>query len=160
MEQLHSTQISQQARQELLIQAAHRWAAQGGNGKASLTLVVGPSTLNANGAVVFDANAQPSGTADISADHLDAFTAAITGAYPELAQNIAQIETELSPYLSATDTGGQVVNVHVVYGKPGVMVNGSRKADMPPIDWSTLENPPAPVAQAPGDGSGAAAPGP
>lgn len=160
IEKLHGTQISQQARQELLIQAAHHWAAQGGSGKASLILVVGPSTLNANGSVVFDSNAQPSGTADVTADHLDAFTAAITGAYAKLAPNIAQIETELSPYLSATDTGGQVLNVHVVYGKPGIMVNGSRKADMPPIDWNTLENPPSPVAQAPGDGSGAAAPGP
>jgi hypothetical protein len=160
MDQMHSGQLSQQARQQLLVRTAHQWAAAGGNAKASLNLVVGPTTLNASGAVVFDATAQPGGTATVSADHLDAFTAAITNAYPELAQSIAQIETQLSPYLTTTDAGGQVLNMQVVYGKAGVVVNGSRKADMPPLDWTKLENPPAPVPVASGDGSGAATTGP
>jgi hypothetical protein len=157
MEQLHNPQISEQAREQLLIATSHRWAERGGNGKSSVTMVLGPTTLSANGAVVFDANAQASGTADITADHLDAFTAAIVNAYPQLQPEITQIEAQLSPYLTATDTGGQVLNMHIVYGKPGVLINGSRVADMPTIDWEALENrPSAPVPQAPGDGSGAA----
>lgn len=159
MNQLHTPQLSQDDRQKIIIQAAHAWAAQGGSGKIGLSLAVGPSTLNANGSVLFDNNAQPSGTADAAADHLDALTAAITNAYPQVQQSVVNIEAQLSPYLTTTDAGGQMLNVHVVYGKPGVLVNGTKKADMPPLDWAKLENPPAPpapVVQAPGDGSGAA----
>lgn len=141
-----------------VIEALHTWAEQGGSGKAGIVITLGPSTLNASGAVAFGANAQPSGTADVTADHLDSFTAALVNAYPHLQQSIANIEGQLSPYLATTGAGGQVLTVHVSYGKPGVLVNGTRRMDMPPLDWSALENPPAAVPQAPGDGSGAAAP--
>jgi hypothetical protein len=160
MDQLRSQDLSERDRGELVLHATHDWAAQGGNGKANLTLTLGPSTLNAAGAVAFDAKAQPSGTADVTADHLDALTSALINAYPQLQQSIVTLEAQLSPYLTTTDVGGQVLNVHIAYGKPGVLVNGERKADMPPIDWAALENPPAPVPQAPGDGSGAASTAP
>jgi len=159
MQQLHTPQLSEQDKRKLVVQAAHNWAENGGNGKASMNVALGPSTLNAGGTVAFDANAQPNGTADVDANHLDAFTTSLINAYPQLQQSIVNIEAQLSPYLATTDAGGQVLNVQVAYGKPGVVVNGTRKADMPPLDWATLENPPAPVApvvQAPGDGSGAA----
>jgi hypothetical protein len=145
---------------KIIVQNLHNWALQGGTGTAGLTLAIGPSTLNANGNLAFDANAQPNGTADITADHLDAFTATLTGAVPQLQEDISSAEAVLSPYLSTTAAGGQVLNAHVVYGKAGVLVNGARKADMPPLDWAALENPPAPAVQAPGDGSGAASTGP
>jgi hypothetical protein len=163
VQQLHAPQLSEDDKRKLVVQAAHDWAAKGGSGKANLTLAVGPTTLNAAGTVAFDANVQPNGTANVTADHLDAFTTALTNAYPQLQQSVVNIEAQLSPYLTTTDEGGQVLNVQVAYGKPGVVVNGTRKADMPPLDWAALENPPAPaapVAQAPGDGSGAASAGP
>lgn len=163
MDQLRAPQLSEPDRRKILIETAHGWAAHGGSGQAGLTVALGPTTLKAKGAVTFDAAAQPSGTADVTADHLDAFTAALTNAYPRLQQGIATVETQLSPYLATTSASGQALAVHVVYGKPGVMVNGSRKADMPPLDWTALENPPAQPAlppQAPGDGSGAALPSP
>jgi hypothetical protein len=157
---LNPPQIETQDRTRLVIQTLHDWAAQGGSGKANLTLVVGPSTLTASGNMTFDAGAQPNGTADVTADHLDALTTALTAAYPRMQQSIANLEAQLSPYLATTDASGQVLTVHLAYGKPGVLVNGSRTANMPPLNWAALENPPAPPAQAPGDGSGAAAAGP
>lgn len=145
---------------KILVQGLHNWALQGGNATAGLALAVGPSTLSATGNLAFDTDAQPNGTADINADHLDAFTAELTSAIPQLQQNINIAEGVLSPYLSTTTAGGQVLTAHVAYGKAGVVVNGGRKADMPPLNWDRLENPPAPPAQAPGDGSGAASAGP
>ena len=59
---------------KFLTDALHGWASQGGSGTASLSLTEGPTTLNANGTVKFDANAQPTGTADVTANHLDALT--------------------------------------------------------------------------------------
>jgi hypothetical protein len=162
-QQLRAPQLSEDDKRKLVVQAAHDWAAKGGSGKAGLALALGPTTLNASGTVAFDANVQPNGTANVTADHLDAFTTALTNAYPQLQQSVVNIEAQLSPYLTTTDAGGQILNVQAAYGKPGVVVNGTRKADMPPLDWSALENPPAPatpVAQAPGDGSGAASTGP
>jgi hypothetical protein len=140
---------------KLLANALHDWATQGGNGTASLSLTEGPTTLNASGTVKFDANAQPTGTADITADHLDALTAAIATAYPQAQDGINQAEARLAPYLSASSAGGQQLNIQATYGSGGVMVNGAKVAEMPPLDWSLLTSP-AP-AQAPGDGSGAAA---
>ncbi|GLR65721.1 hypothetical protein GCM10010909_03990 [Acidocella aquatica] len=144
-------------RGKIMLQAARAWAAGGGNASASLKLVAGPSTLNASGNVKFDAKAQPSGTADVTADHLDAFSAAITGAYPQTQDRISAIQAQLSPYLSSSDSGGQTLGMHVVYGAGTVAINGEKVSDLPPIDWDALENPPAPTPQAPGDGSGAAA---
>jgi len=145
---------------KIVVQNLHNWALQGGTATAELRLAVGPSTLNANCTLAFDANAQPNGATDITADHLDAFTATLTSAIPQLQQDISGAEAALSPYLSATAAGGQVLTAHVAYGKAGVLVNGARKADMPPLDWAALETPPAPAPQAPGDGSGAASTGP
>jgi hypothetical protein len=145
---------------KILIENLHNWALQGGTGTAGLTLAVGPSTLNVNGNLAFDGTVQPNGTADITADHLDAFTATLTSAVPQLQGDISSAEAVLSPYLSTTAAGGQVLNAHVAYGKAGVLVNGERKADMPPLDWAALENPPAQAVQAPGDGSGAGSTGP
>ena len=144
-------------RGKIALQAVQGWASQGGNANASLTLAIGPSTLNASGAVKFDAQAQPAGTADVTADHLDAFSAAIAGAYPRMQDSISMIQARLSPYLSATPADGQALNMHVVYGAGSVSINGQKVSDMPPINWNALENPPAPTPQAPGDGSGAAA---
>jgi len=139
-------------RRKITFTALHDWAAAGGNGKLSITMQVGPSTLNADAAVQFDANVQPSGTADLTADHLDAFSAAVTASYPQVQDNVNQIEAELSPYLSTTNDAGQVLTIHLIYGNGGVSINGQKVSDMPPVDWDLLENPPA---TAPGDGSGA-----
>ena len=128
---------------------------QGGKADGRLNLAVGPSTLNAGGDVSFDANAQPQGKADLTADHLDAFSAAITNAYPDAQNAVNEAQARLSPYLSSTDTGGQTLTMHVVYGIGAVNINGQKVSDMPPLNWDILENPPA---QAPGDGSGAASP--
>jgi hypothetical protein len=139
-------------RAKVVFSALHNWAAAGGNGSASIMLVLGPSTLNADASVKFDANVQPSGTADLTANHLDAFTAAILAAYPNVQNSVNQVEAQLSPYLSTTNDGGQILTVHVAYGSGGVSLNGQKVGDMPPLNWDMLENPPA---QAPGDGSGA-----
>lgn len=146
-------------RRKLVVQAVHDWAAQGGSAKAAINLVVGPSALDGAGTVKFDANAQPSGSGDVTANHLDAFSAAIARSYPQLQGPISAIEAELSPYLSSSDTGGQTLAVHATYGAGAVSINGQKVADMPPLNWANLENPPPPPpvpAQAPGDGSGAA----
>jgi hypothetical protein len=142
-------------REKIVFQALHDWAAQGGKADGQLNLAVGPSTLNAGGDVGFDAKTQPQGKADITADHLDAFSAAITNAYPDAQSVINEAQARLSPYLSSTDTGGQTLTMHVVYGSGAVNINGQKTSDMPPLNWDLLENPPA---QAPGDGSGAATP--
>jgi Uncharacterized protein conserved in bacteria (DUF2125) len=149
----------QPADRKLLVQAAHDWAAHGGRASGSVSLAVGPSTLNADGALKFDAATQPAGTANVTADHLDAFSGAITSAYPQLQDEVNTIQARLSPYLSSTDTGGQTLALHVAYGGGTVNVNGKQASTLPPLDWATLENPPAPLPvppQAPGDGSGAA----
>jgi hypothetical protein len=143
------------ARDKLAIQFLHDWAAAGGSGKLGLTLNVGPSALTASGNVGFDANVQPSGAADVNATHLDALSAAITTAYPQVADTITAVQAQLTPYLSTSAADGQVLKLHVDYGKPGVVVNGQNLTSMPPLDWDALENPPPPPAQAPGDGSGA-----
>jgi hypothetical protein len=163
LQQLDTSQQSVQGRNKMLLQILHGWASQGGNAKANLQLAIGPTTLNAGGSVVFDSNAQPSGTAAITADHLDSFTAALTTAYPPLQQSIAGIEGRFSSYLTTSADSGQTLNVHVTYGKDGVLVNGTKQADMPPLDWNALENAPVSgttpaIPQAPGDGSGAASP--
>ena len=142
-------------REKIVFQVLHGWAAQGGKADGRLNLAVGPSTLNAGGDVSFDANAQPQGKADLTADHLDAFSAAITNAYPDAQNAVNEAQARLSPYLSSTDTGGQTLTMHVVYGIGAVNINGQKVSDMPPLNWDILENPPA---QAPGDGSGAASP--
>lgn len=142
------------AQSKLALQSLHDWAAQGGNADASLTLVLGPTTLNAGGSVKFDANAQPSGAASLTADHLDALTAAITNAYPQTQDDINNIEAHLSPDLSSSATGGQTLTLQVTYGNGSATVNGQTHP-LPPINWNQLENPPTP---APGDGSGAAIP--
>lgn len=150
---------SPQDQAKIAIQTLHDWAAGGGTGNASLTLMVGPSTLNASGNVAFDANVQPSGTAILTANHLDAFTTSLTNSYPQIQDDINNAETQLSPYLSTTNADGQILTIHAAYGKTGYIVNGTKITDMPPLDWDKLENPPAPPApQAPGDGSGAATP--
>lgn len=140
-------------RSKIALGLVHEWAAARGSANGSLILTVGPSTLKAGGNVKFDANAQASGTANVSANHLDAFSAAITNAYPQMQGPVNQIEARLSPYLSSSDAEGQMLNMHIAYGSGTVTVNGAKVSDLPPIDWNNLLNPPA---QAPGDGSGAA----
>lgn len=145
--QLQATPADDRAtRRKLAVQELHDWAANGGSGSASLTATVGPMTLNASGTLGFDANVQPNGKAEVNANHLDAFTSALTDAYPNLQGAIAVIEAHLSPYLSTTPTGGQTLTLHVTYGKPNVTINGQPVAPMPPVDWTRLEAPtPAPV---------------
>ncbi len=147
-----------EGQEALLIPVIHKWAEAGGNGKLALNLLLGPSAIKAGGSLAFDANLQPTGTADLSADRLGAFTTALTNAYPALADDVAQAEAELSPYISNTPQGGQTLTLHVAYGAGSVSINGQKVAPMPPLDWNALENPPP--LQAPGDGSGAASPAP
>ena len=137
----------QNGRQKLTLQEMQDWAAHGGHGNFGTRLAIGPSTLKASAAVRFDASAQPSGTASLTADHLAAFAGAVVNAYPMAQNDVDQLEAMLSPYISATGPGGQTLNMHVAYGAGGVMINGHKVADMPPVDWTTLEN--APVAHPP-----------
>ncbi len=146
------------ARHKIVFSALHDWAAQGGSAAGGITLAVGPSTLNANGAVKFDANVQPEGTANVTMDHLDAFSAALSQAYPKLQGAVALLQAQASPYISASATSGQTLNMRVAYGNGAVNINGQKVRPMPPLDWNALENPAPPLpppAQAPGDGSGA-----
>ena len=146
-------QTDENAKTQLLVNAAHGWAKQGGNATAALSVTLGPSTLNASGDVKFDANAQPSGQAEVTANHLDALTSAIAAAYPSTQNDINQAEAQLAPYLSADRDNGQVLNIHATYGASGVMVNGQKMADMPPLDWNELTSLFTP--QASGDGAAA-----
>jgi hypothetical protein len=141
VEQLRTVPEDTAAQQQLIIPIIHQWASQGGSGSISLGLAIGPSTAKADAAVKFDANLQPNGTADLTADHLDEFTATITAAYPQFQQQTAQAEALLTPYITTTDQGGQTLGINLAYGSPGVTINGTKVADMPPVDWTTLENP-------------------
>ncbi len=129
--------------QKLLAPLVHQWAVQGGNGAVTVNAVVGPSTLAADAAVAFDANVQPAGTANLTADHIDEFTGALTAAYPALQAYVLQGEAMLSDYISSTDQGGQTLAMHAMYGAAGVMVNGKKISEMEKLDWTALENPPA-----------------
>ena len=131
-------------RRQLLAPRLRAWAAGGGNGTLSAAVTVGPTTANAGGTVKFDANVQPEGTADLTADHLDQLTAALTDAYPQLQEAIAGLEARLSPYLTSSDQGGQSLALHAVYGAGAVTINGQKAGAMPVLDWNALENP-APV---------------
>jgi hypothetical protein len=140
-------------RNKIIVDAVHGWAAQGGQASGHASLAIGPSTLNAAGTIGFDKTVQPDGMASLTADHLDAFTGAITHAYPSLQPTVDAQEARFSPYLTSTPAGGQVLQMNVTYGAGSVTVNGQKGGDLPPVDWTTLANPPA---VAPGDGSGAA----
>jgi hypothetical protein len=130
------------AQQKLIMPVIHKWAAQGGNGSASLALTIGPTVANADGNIKFDANLQPEGTANVTATHLDQFFATITNAYPQLQADAAQIQAQLTPYLTTTTQDGQTLTVHTTYGNGTVTINGQKAADLPPVNWTTLENPP------------------
>lgn len=143
--------------QKLLVPVIHDWAAAGGSGNMNLTSVVGPTTISSDAAVKFDQNLQPEGNADLTADHLDQLFAALTNAYPAFQNDVAQVEAELSAYITASGQGGQTLAMHVTYGNGAVNINGQKTAPLPPVNWTALENPPPPPAQAPGDGSGASA---
>jgi len=143
--QMRATQYDAQAQQKIVIPIVHQWAAGGGSGSFTTTLAIGPSTAQAGATVKFDANLQPNGTANLTADHLDAFTAAVTNAYPQIGPTIAQMEAQLTPYFSTTPTAGQTLTMNATYGNGAININGTKVAPMPPLDWSTLENPPAPV---------------
>jgi hypothetical protein len=130
------------AQQRIIMPVIHKWAAQGGNGSATLALTIGPTTANADGAIKFDANLQPEGTANLTANHLDQFLATITNAYPQLQADAAQIQAQLTPYLTTTTQDGQTLAIHTTYGNGAVTINGQKAADLPTVNWTTLENPP------------------
>jgi len=131
------------AQQKIVMPIIHQWASQGGSGSLAVTLAIGPSTASADAAVKFDANLQPNGTANLTADHLDEFTSAITSAYPQVADTISAVEAELTPYISNSNQTGQTLTIHATYGNGAVNINGTKVAPLPPVDWNTLENPPA-----------------
>ncbi len=144
----------QDAQMKLLAPVVHDWAAKGGSGDASFGAVIGPSTLNTAGSLKFDAKVQPEGTGDLTADHLDQFFAAVTSAYPDVQSTVAQTEAQLSAYITTTPQSGQKLTLHAVFGNGVVNVNGQKAADLPPVDWNALANPPP----APAPDSGAASP--
>jgi hypothetical protein len=141
-DQLRADAKDEVAQQKLIMPIVHQWAAQGGNGNLTLKLAIGPSIARADGAIKFDANIQPEGTANLTADHLDQFTAAITAAYPQVADTIAAAEAQLTPYITTDPQTGQTVTMHATYGAGAVSINGKTVAPLPPLDWTTLENPP------------------
>jgi hypothetical protein len=133
------------AQQKIIMPVIHQWASQGGTATTGLNLAIGPSTASADAAVKFDANLQPTGTANLTADHLDEFTTAITTAYPQFAPAIAGVLAQLTPYITTTTQTGQTLTMHAIYGTTsGVTINGTKITDMPPVDWTTLENPAPP----------------
>ena len=148
-----------QAQMKLVVPVVHDWAAKGGNGDFSLGAVVGPSTFNSGASVKFDAKVQPEGTADLTADHLDQLFAVITNAYPEVQSTVAQGEAQLSPYITTTPQSGQKLTMHAVFGNGTVSVNGQKTADLPPLDWNALANPPPASPPAPDAGSAGDVPG-
>jgi hypothetical protein len=153
--QLKAVPLSDQAdQQKLLVPVIHNWAAAGGSGSITLGSIIGPTTMASDAAIKFDQNLQPEGNADLTADHLDAFFAAVTNAYPALQNQVAAIEAQLTNYITATDSGGQTLAVHMTYGGGAVTVNGQKVAPLPAVDWTTLENPPPPMAQGAGTASG------
>ena len=152
-DQLKAAGTDEVAQQKLLIPIIHQWASQGGAGSLGLTLAIGPSTASTDAAIKFDANLQPEGTANLTANHLDAFSNAITTAYPQIAGTIAAAEAQLTPYITTDPTSGQTLTMHATYGAGAININGTKIAPLPPIDWTTLENPP-PAAVPPAASSG------
>jgi hypothetical protein len=152
-DQIRAAQHDTIAQQKLVVPIIHQWASAGGSGSIGLTLAIGPSTASANAAVKFDANLQPEGTANATANHLDQFTAAIVNAYPQLQDNIAAAEAQLTPYITTTGPSGQTLTIHTTYGAGAVTINGTKVTTLPNINWTTLENPtPAPVPATPSPG--------
>jgi len=152
-DQLKAAGADEAAQQKLVIPVLHQWASQGGAGRLGLTLAIGPSTASTDAAIQFDANLQPQGTANLIASHLDAFTNAVTSAYPQIAGVIAQGEAQLTPYITTDPTTGQTVTMHATYGAGSISINGTKIAPLPPLNWTTLENPP-PAAVPPPSSSG------
>jgi hypothetical protein len=140
-DEMRTTQYDPQAQQKIIVPIVHQWAAGGGTGSFATTLAIGPSTANAGATIKFDANLQPNGTASLTASHLDQFTAALTTAYPQIAPTIAQAEAQLTPYISTTPASGQTLTLTATYGNGAVTINGTKVAPLPPLDWSSLENP-------------------
>ncbi|WP_298281063.1 DUF2125 domain-containing protein [Acidocella sp.] len=161
-QQLRANQ-NEAAQEQLLLTTLHGWALAGGSGSLHTNIVLGPTTLDASGTVKFDDSAQPSGQASLTANHLDALAAQLTQSFPDTQDDIKQAEAQLSPYLTTTSQDGQLLTLHATYGKTGVILNGQNIADMPPLDWNALLNPPADdngglAIPAPDAGSGAASP--
>jgi hypothetical protein len=153
LDQIRAAQHDPVAQQKLVMPIVHQWASQGGNGSISLNLTVGPSTASSDAAIKFDANLQPEGTANLTADHLVEFTAAITAAYPQVQDTISAAEAQLTPYIATTPQTGQTLTIHATYGAGAVNINGTKITDLPPVNWTTLENPPpaaAPATSPPG----------
>jgi hypothetical protein len=148
LDQIRAAEHDPVAQQKLVMPIVHQWASQGGNGTVSLNLAIGPSAASSDAAIKFDANLQPEGTANLTADHLDEFTAAITAAYPQVQDTISTAEAQLTPYIATTPQTGQTLTIHATYGAGAVNINGTKVTDLPPVNWTTLENPPP--AAAPG----------
>jgi hypothetical protein len=133
---------------KIMEQVGHEWATAGGSGSFTLNAVVGPTTANLGGTLKFDSAQQPQGTADLSANHLDALSSAILDAYPQTQDSINQAQAHLSPYLSTTDADGQVLTMHLTYGNGAINLNGQQVAPLPPLNWNYTPPPrPAPVSQ-------------
>lgn len=137
-QQMRAAQYDPKAQQKIAIPIIHQWASGGGSGSFATTLAIGPSTANAGASLKFDANLQPTGTANLTANHLDAFTAAITNSYPQIGPTIAQAEAQLTPYISSSPSGGQTLTIAATFGNGAVNINGTKVAPLPPLDWDTM----------------------
>ncbi|MDE8348479.1 MAG: DUF2125 domain-containing protein [Acidocella sp.] len=146
LNKLRAMQTDPVAEQKLLMPLVHEWAVGGGNGSINLAITIGPSAAAADAALKFDANLQPTGTANLTALQVDAFTSAITNAYPSTQDSMAAAQALLSPYLTTSPTDGQSLALHAIFGNGTVSLNGQKVADMPPVDWNALENPSTPPA--------------
>ena len=132
-------------RRKLLVPRLKSWAAAGGNASFSADATVGPTTADADGKVRFDADVQPEGSFDLTADHLDELTQTLTNAYPRLQDTVARLEAELSPYISSSAQNGQSLALHGVYGAGTMTINGRKAAPLPAVNWDTLATPPPPA---------------
>ena len=142
LEQANALGDDRQAQAELLEPAVRGWASQGGAAKAGFDMMLGPTAVGASGSLRFDKTQQPYGSADLTADHLDQFTAALAASYPWMQNDIAAAEARLSPDLTNTPQGGQTLALHIVYGGSGIFINGRKTGGMPPIDWRGTPNTP------------------
>jgi hypothetical protein len=125
---------------DVMYQALYNWAQAGGSANAHVSIGVGPTTADASGNVAFDNAVQPSGTGSLNVTHLSELTDAIAQVWPDSADDTKKALDALGPYLSTSPTDGQGLNVNVVYGKPGVVLNGKKQADMPPLDWDAFKS--------------------
>jgi hypothetical protein len=123
-----------------MFQALYNWAQAGGSASMHVNIGAGHTVADAAGSVTFDNAIQPSGTGSLNITHLAELTNAVNQVFPDASDDSKKILTALGPYLSSSTSDGQVLNVQIAYGKSGVLLNGKKQMDLPPVDWDALKS--------------------